>query len=1499
MITCKRTRVGKGVLLAFLVIAQLVSTVALAAGNWAATWVTGSQTFHIGTYYTKQEAVAALQAWSPPAGTAASTQESVASITSNEVTYLYTAPQVAYYVGPYTYGGCINPTTGINCTVEAGEPAEQPSESAVLAEIVAQYQANPTLCASTVTTSATSGWENASGAPEGPYDNYGVQYFSVTAKYSSGGCTQTWSGGFSIAGWRNTSCPEGYVPNPPICLVDGQGNVLGPNNTCAYSGPPTTVGDPCDVATGDFEEAEQDFAAAGLSMTRRYHSVTLEFGHALGTGWTHNYAASLVLSGSVPLGLVRPDGHQDPVATVGGAYVSLSGDGIQVQSSGSNWIASLTDGSKEVYNSGGQLTQLISPGGQTTNLSYGTAGQLSTVTGPFGHTLQFAYDSSGRISTVTEPDGVSKIVYAYDSNNNLVSATYPDNSIRQYQYQSATFVNNLTGIVDESTNQFVTAGYDPTTAAVTSSQQAGGAQAVSIVYGTSTATVTDSLGATHTYTFTSGTGYSPRVTTLTYNSLSQSFSVPSPSVDPQQRVTQSTDANGNVTTYAYDNNHMTSKTEAYGTSLARTTSYQYLTTTSALPTLITEPLKTTTLSYFSGTNLVQTKTTTDPATGVSRSWNYTYDSYGRVLTAKGPRTDVNSTTTYAYYTCTTGSQCGQVHTVTDAVGNVTTYNTYNAFGQPLTVTDANNVVTTLTYDSRQRLTSRQVGTETTGFAYYPTGLLKQVTLPDNSYAAYSYDNAHRLTQIKDAFGNSLQYSLDAMGNRLAEKSYDPNGVLHRTRSRTINALNEVYQEISAAGTAAVTTTYGYDNDGNMLTVAAPMARNTSNVYDALSRLMQQTDPGGGISHVTYDANDNVLSVKDPRSLTTTYTNNGLGDRTGQSSPDTGATGYAYDSGGNIQSVTTARGATTSYAYDALNRVTQVSYATAGTTDQTISIAYDSGTNGKGHLTSAADANQSLSYTYDGLGRVASKKQTVGAVALTVAYAYTNAVLTTLTTPSGKTIAYAYNANHQVSGVSVNGIPVLSGVTYEPMGSINGWTWGNGTTTSRSYNTDGKISNISSAATKDYSYDNALRIIGIADGSNSNLSWSYGYDTLDRVASANSPLQSASLTYDSNGNRLTQGGSSAETLGISSTSNILGSVSGGLSRTYSYDASGNTLGYAGNTFTYNDAGRISSASNGSGTTAYLYNALGQRIRKSSASTTVHFVYDESGHLLGEYDGTGTLIQEIVWVGDTPVATVRIEACGLSIFYIHTDHLNTPRRITRRSTADVVWSWESDPFGAALPNQNPSGLGTFSFNLRSPGQYYDGETALSYNYYRDYDASVGRYVESDPVGLGGGSYSTYAYALGNPLGFADPSGLCVDRTRCEQLRRKMDNRDRDLADKLAKYDRVSDAIGGSPYFGGLRFTKPGSHYDKIQELQRGQAKDFAEYQSLRCDEDDDQGPGFGAITNDMLDRATQNVPPPDWASVPAAPSIPSSNQTSTVAAWLAVIAAAAVAAAYLAQ
>ncbi len=159
------------------------------------------------------------------------------------------------------------------------------------------------------------------------------------------------------------------------------------------------------------------------------------------------------------------------------------------------------------------------------------------------------------------------------------------------------------------------------------------------------------------------------------------------------------------------------------------------------------------------------------------------------------------------------------------------------------------------------------------------------------------------------------------------------------------------------------------------------------------------------------------------------------------------------------------------------------------------------------------------------------------------------------------------------------------------------------------------------------------------------------------------------------------------------------------------------------------------------------------------------------MIGEYDTTGQLIQEIIWLGDLPVAVLKPAAnsgATPDIYYIHADHLGTPRKMTRPIDNKVMWTWESEAFGNSLPDQNPSGLVNFVFNLRFPGQYYDQETGLFYNYFRDYNPATGRYIESDLIGLSGG-INTYTYALNNSLRYVDPAGLasCTYSISAHQL------------------------------------------------------------------------------------------------------------------------------------
>jgi RHS repeat-associated protein len=123
---------------------------------------------------------------------------------------------------------------------------------------------------------------------------------------------------------------------------------------------------------------------------------------------------------------------------------------------------------------------------------------------------------------------------------------------------------------------------------------------------------------------------------------------------------------------------------------------------------------------------------------------------------------------------------------------------------------------------------------------------------------------------------------------------------------------------------------------------------------------------------------------------------------------------------------------------------------------------------------------------------------------------------------------------------------------------------------------------------------------------------------------------------------------------------------------------------------------------------------------------------------------------------PVA-VTINAATAQMYYIHTDHLNTPRMIVDQAGIPRWISDNAEPFGSTPPNNDPDADGiTFEFNIRFPGQLFDGETAVSQNHFRDYDSGIGRYVESDPIGLAGG-VNTYAYVRGNPIASFDLHGL----------------------------------------------------------------------------------------------------------------------------------------------
>ena len=157
---------------------------------------------------------------------------------------------------------------------------------------------------------------------------------------------------------------------------------------------------------------------------------------------------------------------------------------------------------------------------------------------------------------------------------------------------------------------------------------------------------------------------------------------------------------------------------------------------------------------------------------------------------------------------------------------------------------------------------------------------------------------------------------------------------------------------------------------------------------------------------------------------------------------------------------------------------------------------------------------------------------------------------------------------------------------------------------------------------------------------------------------------------------------------------------------------------------------------------------------SSMPPILYGYDENGQLLGEYSNTAAAQAEYVYLDSTPIAVVK----SGSPAYIETDHLGTSRQVVDRATNVVLWRWDflDNTFGANTANASPGGGKAYPFNLRFPGEYFDGEARLHYNYFRDYEAAAGRYVESDPDGLRAG-LNTYSYVHNGPIRGRDPLGL----------------------------------------------------------------------------------------------------------------------------------------------
>ena len=484
-----------------------------------------------------------------------------------------------------------------------------------------------------------------------------------------------------------------------------------------------------------------------------------------------------------------------------------------------------------------------------------------------------------------------------------------------------------------------------------------------------------------------------------------------------------------------------------------------------------------------------------------------------------------------------------------------------------------------------------------------------------------------------------------------------------------------------------------------------------------------TQPLSTITRYGYDTQDNQTSVTDPNTNITQYWFDDFGRKNQTTSPDTGITKYIYDEAGNLIQRVDAKGTIVNYIYDALNRITAIQFPSDP--NQNITFTYDSVavTNGIGRLTGRTDPSGTYAFHYYPDGKFKKEEKTItGGGSYTTEYEYNkNGVLIKITYPTGRIINYDPDSvdKTRIFQVRINDSSTLlaSGINYLPFGGITSLTYGNNLTLSQGYDTQ-------------------YRITSIVAGSVLNLA--YGYDPNGNITSIT--------------NLDPPGGEVLEAPGVYSYqtgTNKLTHIEATPPSDFGYDANANITTENTWTYVYDLSNQLIRVLDGANQIAeYTFNGAGQRIKKVAGGTTKIFHYDLWGHLIAETNQSGQMIAEYVYLGDQLLSMIKP---GENVYYFHNEHLGTPQILTNESQA-IAWKAAYTPFGEAVVS-----IATVENPFRFPGQYYDTETGLHYNYFRYYDPTTGRYLTPDPIGLEGG-INLWAYSANNPVMLVDPFGLC---------------------------------------------------------------------------------------------------------------------------------------------
>ncbi|MEV8597120.1 DUF6531 domain-containing protein [Streptomyces sp. NPDC052012] len=815
--------------------------------------------------------------------------------------------------------------------------------------------------------------------------------------------------------------------------------------------------------------------------------------------------------------------------------------------------------------------------------------------------------------------------------------------------------------------------------------------------------------------------------------------------DAEGRITSWTDRNDMTYWYVYDDQGRVVATGGTGNALASTLEYD----DTARITRVTDSLGHTCV-YEHNENLrliretdplgnvttqewdeeLQLVAVTDPLGAVRR---YAYDEHGRVTQVVRPD---------GQELCSEYNALGLPTIITGPDGAVWRQE-YNEHGDRVAVTDPVGATTRFTFDAKGRLTSvTDALGNTTRVRCNEAGLPIEFTDPLGALTRYTRDAFGRPTLITDPLGNATRQEWTAEGKLICRTAadgtterwtYDAEGncITHEDATGAVTRFEYTHFDLLAARTGpdGVRHTYAYDTELRLREVTNPLGMRWVYVYDASGQLVSETDFDGRTITYAHDGAGRLTACTDALGETTRFERDALGQLTRKEAVDqittytytptgqlaTATTGdvtlwRAYDPAGRLLSET-VNGRTTTYAYDPLGRRTRRTTPTGAVSRW----SYDAA----GHPAALNTAGHTINFTHDAAGREVSRHIGTTAVLSHSFDAVGRLATQSLLDPTGRTLqerGYAYRADGQLIRIADR----LNGTRHFHLDAV------------------GRVTGVHAADwTERYAYD--------ALGNQIDASWP-----------AVHPGHEANGLRDYAGTRITSAG------------NVR----------YEHDRAGRItvrqktrLSRKPDTwrFTWNSEDRLTSVTTPDGTRwRYLYDPLGRRIAKMRLSSDESTVVERTDFT---WDGT-TLCEQttssfelprpvtLTWdhQGLHPIAqTERIDVDDATqdeidarFFAIVTDLVGTPTELVDE-TGGIAWRTRSTLWGTTSWASDST---TYT-PLRFPGQYFDPETELHYNYHRHYDPETARYLTPDPLGLAPApNPSTYVH---NPHTWTDPLGL----------------------------------------------------------------------------------------------------------------------------------------------